>query len=205
MLATLRARDDIDADRVGLFGVSKGAEFVLAAASRIDGFAAVAAIVPSDVIWEGWGAGSVPGETPGFSWQSQPLDFVPYKGFERVLGLKPQDQRVAMRVPHAEGRDAHPERVEAARIRVEDIDEPVFVLGGGNDQVWDSGEMAARIAATRAEAGLETDALIFATAGHGLSGPPQNPTRTNSVEARTAGWAALNAFFTRTLKGEKTD
>ena len=205
VLATLRAREDIDADRVGLLGLSKGAEFVLAAASRIDGFAAVAAIVPSDVIWEGWGAGSVPGETPSFSWQGQPLDFVPYEGIERALGNVSQEQRVAMRVPHAEGRDAHPERVEAARIRVEDIDEPVFVLGGGSDQVWDSGEMAARIAATRAEAGLETDALIFATAGHGLSGPPQNPTRTNSVEARTAGWQALNAFFDRTLKGEPTD
>jgi dienelactone hydrolase len=196
----LRTRGDVDADRIGLYGVSKGAEFVLAAASRIDGFAAVAAVAPSDVIWEGWGAGSTGGQTPSFSWQGEPLDFVPYVGIERALGGVPEDERVAMRVPHAEGRAAHPERVEAARIRVEDIDEPVFVLGGGRDAVWDSGDMAARIAAVRAEAGLETDALIFAEAGHGISGPPQTPTRTSSIRARTAGWAALEAFFKRHLK-----
>lgn len=201
----LRLRSDVDSDRIGLLGISKGAEFVLAGASRIDGFAAVAAIVPSDVIWEGWGAGSSPGRTPSFSWRGEPLDFVPYVGIERAIGQVPQDERVAMRVPHAEGRARHPGRAAAARIRVEDIDEPVFVLGGGQDQVWDSGEMAARIAAVRADAGLETDVLIFAEAGHGISGPPQTPTRHSSINARSVGWVALQAFFERTLKGEIQD
>jgi hypothetical protein len=47
--------------------------------------------------------------------------------------------------------------------------------------------------------------LIFATGGHGLGGPPQSPTRTASVEARAAGWAALEAFFQRTVKGVDPD
>ncbi|NBB92332.1 MAG: dienelactone hydrolase [Gammaproteobacteria bacterium] len=193
----LRGRADIDGDRIGLMGTSKGAEFVLAAASRIDGFPAVAAIVPSDVIWEGWGAGHVQGEKPGFSWRGEPLPFVPYVDISRGLG---PEAEVPLSVPHAEGREAHPDRVEAARIRVEDIDEPVFLLGGGRDRTWPSGEMAIRIAAARTAAGLETEALVFATGGHGLGGPPQLPTRTASVPARTAGWRALNAFFERTLK-----
>ena len=104
-----------------------------------------------------------------------------------------------MRVPHDEGRAANPDRVEPARIRVEDIDEPVFLLGGGADQIWDSGDMATKIAATRAEAGLETDVLIFADATHGISGPPQSPTRTRSVPAKRAAWPALLSFFERTL------
>ena len=195
----LKARDDVDAERIGLLGLSKGAEFVLAAASRIDGFSAVAAIVPSDIIWEGWGQGAVAGETSSFSWQGKPLAFVPKKGAERALGQVPAEERVPMRVPHAEGRAANPDRVEPARIRVEDIDEPVFLLGGGADQVWDSGDMAAKIAATRAEAGLETDLLIFADATHGISGPPQSPTRTRSVPAKRAAWPALLSFFERTL------
>jgi dienelactone hydrolase len=199
----VRARPDVIGDRIGLLGSSKGAEFVLTAASRIDGFSAVAAIVPSDVIWEGWGPGHSQGETPGFAWQGEPLDFVPYKDIARGLG---RDADVPLSVPHAEGREAtDPARVEAARIRVEDIDEPVFVIGGGRDRTWPSGEMAANIAATRTEAGLETESLIFATGGHGLGGPPQQPTRTASVEARAAGWAALEAFFARTLKDEDPD
>jgi dienelactone hydrolase len=193
----VRELEGVVENRIGLIGTSKGAEFVLAAASRIDGFSAVAAIVPSDVIWEGWGAGHTQGETPGFSWRGEPLPFVPYVDIARGLG---RDAQVPLSVPHAEGRDAYPERVEAARIRVEDIDEPVFLLGGGRDRTWPSGEMAIRIAADRTAAGLETETLVFATGGHGLGGPPQLPTRTASVPARTAGWRALNAFFERTLK-----
>ena len=39
----LAARDDIRAEDIGLYGVSKGAEFVLLAGSYMDGFAAIAA------------------------------------------------------------------------------------------------------------------------------------------------------------------
>ncbi|MEL7232737.1 MAG: hypothetical protein AAGJ85_09540 [Pseudomonadota bacterium] len=45
-----------DMESVGLWGVSKGAEYVLIAGERIEGIDAIAAIVPSDVVWEGWGA-----------------------------------------------------------------------------------------------------------------------------------------------------
>ena len=68
-----------DTDRVGLYGVSKGAEFVLGAASLTDGFSAVAAIVPSDVYWEGWGA---PTKVSSFAWNGKPMPYVPYKGME---------------------------------------------------------------------------------------------------------------------------
>lgn len=192
-------RGDIQPDRIGLLGVSKGAEFVLIASSRIDGFAAVAAIVPSDVVWEGWGTG---GDEPvsGFGWNGEPLPFVPYLDIGRAFAPEDSGNRVEMRVPHAEGRQANPGRVEPARIRVEDIEEPVFLLGGGRDAVWPSAEMAARIAATRAEAGRVTETLIFENAGHGLSGPPNRPTRTENVLARQAGWPAQIAFFERYLK-----
>lgn len=196
----LRARGDVQMDRIGLYGVSKGAEFVLAAASRIDGFAAVAAIVPSDVIWEGWGAGTTAARSSSFSWRGEPMAFVPYLDMGRVFRPPSDGERVAMRVPHAEGRLAHPDAVDPARIRVEDIDAPVFLLGGGRDQVWDSGLMAVNIAKTRADAGRVTETLVFADAGHGLSGPPQNPTRPENARAKAAAWPALNAFFTRHLR-----
>ncbi|MEL7447834.1 MAG: acyl-CoA thioester hydrolase/BAAT C-terminal domain-containing protein [Pseudomonadota bacterium] len=196
----LRARGDVQMDRIALYGVSKGAEFVLAAASRIHGFAAVAAIVPSDVIWEGWGVGTTAGQSSSFAWDGEPLAFVPYLEMGRVFAPPSDGKRVAMRVPHAEGRLAHPDAVAPARIRVEDIDEPVFLLGGGQDQVWDSGVMAANIAKTRADAGRVTETLVFANAGHGLSGPPQNPTRPENARAKAAAWPALNEFFARYLR-----
>ncbi len=43
----------IDPERIGLWGFSKGAEFAIIAASRFPWLDAVAAIAPSDVVWEG--------------------------------------------------------------------------------------------------------------------------------------------------------
>ncbi|MEM7053048.1 MAG: hypothetical protein AAF446_00730 [Pseudomonadota bacterium] len=78
---------------------------------------------------------------------------------------------------------------------VEDINEPVFLLAGGRDPVWDSGIMAANIAKTRADVGLVTETLIFEHAGHGLSGPPQNPKSASSTQVKAATWPALLAFL----------
>ena len=198
----LRDRPDIASDRIGLYGISKGAEFVLLAASRIEGFAAVAAIVPSDVVWEGWGPGTEPGLSSGFSWQGEPLPFVPYLDMDQAVGGASDGQRVAMRVPHARGRAAHPNRIGAARIRVEQIDEPVFVLGGGRDQIWDSAIMAINIAKTRSDAGLDTVTLVYPNAGHGLSQHPYAPSSPANAEARQQAWPALLSFFEKHLGRE---
>ncbi|WP_375290111.1 acyl-CoA thioester hydrolase/BAAT C-terminal domain-containing protein [Qipengyuania sp.] len=205
----LRKRDDVKADSIGLYGVSKGAEFVLAGASRIDGFAAVVAIVPSDVIWEGWGPGITPDQVSSFSWQGEPLPYVPYLGMEEefkkyaIPGAK-----VRLRTPQDAGRRANPFRVPPARIRVEDIDEPVLVAGGDADDTWNSGGMAQTIAERRAEkGGLETVALIFPGASHALSGPgiqrpdgqPQYDEATLAAQQRI--WPATLQFLAEHLKG----
>ena len=200
------------ADGIGRYGVSKGAEFVLAGASRIDGFAAVVAIVPSDVIWEGWGPGIAPDQVSSFSWQGKPLPYVPYLGMEEefrkyaIPGAK-----VRLRTPQDAGRRANPDRVPAARIHVEDIDEPVLVAGGDADDTWNSGGMAQNIAERRAEeGGLETVALIFTGASHALSGngtqrPEGQPQYDEAtLEAQRAIWPATLTFLARHLKGTAT-
>ena len=206
----LRARDDVQGDAIGLYGVSKGAEFVLAGASRIDGFAAVVAIVPSDVIWEGWGPGAKPGEVSSFSWAGEPLPFVPYLGMEEEFAKYAIPGAVVrLRTPQDAGRRANPDRVPAARIRVEDIDEPVLVAGGDADNTWNSGGMAQNIAERRAEAGgLETVAMIYPGAGHVLSGTGVQRTEGEfrydeaTLAAQQEIWPATLAFLAEHLKGE---
>jgi len=50
--AWLATRADADVDQLGIWGVSKGAEFALIAASHYSWIGAVVAVVPSDVVWE---------------------------------------------------------------------------------------------------------------------------------------------------------
>lgn len=172
----LAQQPEVDASRIALYGVSKGAEFALLAASKMPWVTSVVAIVPSDVVWEGWGPGVVPGQRASFSWQGKPLAFVPYLDFDKeFLGFQ-TGQPVLIRRPQDKGRAAHPERVAPARIAVEDFAGPLLIVGGNDDQVWDSGGMAANILKTRSAAGRQTQALIYRDAGHALSGSGWSPT-----------------------------
>ena len=195
----LRARDDIRGEDIGIYGVSKGAEMGLLAGAYIDGFAAIAAIATSDVVWEGWGSAR---KTGSFSWRGEPLPWVPYEGmgaeFQNPTG---PNGRPRLRFPHDKGRNANPVRAVAARIKVETIDEPVLVAGGDADLVWNSGEMAQNIAERRAEGGLPTVSLVFTDAGHYLSGDGSRETgnRANG-EAQKVIWPATLEFFASHLK-----
>lgn len=196
-------RAEVRCDDVGIYGVSKGAEFALLAGSLIDGFAAIAAIVPSDVVWEGWGPGTAPGRNSSFSWQGEPLSFVPYLGMQEQFAKYSTGERPRLRLPHDAGRHANPERAVQARIKVEDIDEPVLVAGGDADNVWNSGEMAQAISERRTLAGLQTTALIFTDADHGLSGDGSNEEGWYDqieLEAQRKVWPATLQFFADNLK-----
>lgn len=193
-------------DAIAIYGVSKGAEFALAGASRIDGFAAVVAIVPSDVIREGWGPGTKTGQSSSFSWRGQPLAFVPYVGMDAEIA-KYADPKATPRIrgPHDAGRNAHPELVEPARIRVEDIAVPVLVAGGDQDTTWASGEMAQAIAERRALTGLPTVSLVFDFAGHALSGTGEQAVTGTyrysdaDLAAQKVVWPATIAFLDKHL------
>jgi len=195
----LRARGDIRTEDIGIYGVSKGAEMALLAGSLIDGFSAIAAIATSDVVWEGWGSAR---RTGSFSWQGKALPFVPYDGMmEEFQNPTGPNGRPRLRFPHDKGRNANPDRAVAARIKVENIDEPVLVAGGDADLVWNSGEMAQSVAERRIEAGLPTVSFVFTDAGHALSGDGSresiNPANT---QAQKVIWPATLEFFAAHLK-----
>jgi Acyl-CoA thioester hydrolase/BAAT N-terminal region/BAAT / Acyl-CoA thioester hydrolase C terminal len=56
----LAMRPEADLSRVGIWGVSKGAEFAALAASQFDWIDAAVACVASDVVWEGYGREPAP-------------------------------------------------------------------------------------------------------------------------------------------------
>lgn len=210
--AWLQTRDDVDATRIALHGTSKGAEFALLAALHLPWVSSVVAVVPSDVVWEGWGAGVEGGQRASFALNGKPFPFVPYLDFgQEFMGFQ-TGEAVRIRRPQDKGRAAHPAAAAAARINVERIKAPVLVVGGHEDQVWASGMMAQNIAERRAEAKLDTVALVYVDAGHYLSGNGYNPTTQYDAGPSKAGgtpagnayaqadaWPKTIAFLKRTL------
>jgi len=183
----LQHRAEVDASRVALLGGSKGAEFVLIAASKFKWITSVVAIVPSDVVWEGWGPGVEPGTRSSFALNGKPLPFVPYLEFAPELDGFRTGREVRMRRFQDKGRAANPAAAVKARIEVEKFRGPLLVIGGHDDQVWASGMMAQNIAERRAAAGLETVALIFPEAGHAIAGSGWLPTTQYNVGLSKVG------------------
>lgn len=201
----LRTLPGVDVERFGLFGASKGAEFALIAASRYPWIDSVVAYTPTDVVWEGWGLEMVEAEgtRSSFSFDGQPLAFMPYRGFVEGLLAGPAAD---LRAIHANGRADHPDKEAAARIPAEAFAGPVLLIAGGQDAQWDSAAAASAIAAARQAAGRETEVLIYADAGHDLvgdGGPRQSPRSGGSPEANAAArqdaWPKVTAFMARTL------
>lgn len=202
----LAQQPEVDASRIGVVGTSKGAEFALLAAIRMPWIKAVVAIVPTDVVWEGWGPGIAVGQRSGFAWKGQPLPFVPYQDFDKEFAGFATGADVKIRRPQDAGRAAHPERVAPARIPVETIAAPVLVAGAHDDQVWDSGSMAQNIADSRSKAGRTTVALVYRDAGHALGGTGWGPTtQYNAGPSKIGGTPAATAraqaeVFVRTFE-----
>lgn len=200
-------RSDLAADQIAIYGVSKGGEFAMLAAARFPWLKAAIGIVPSDVVWEGWGTQAPEGTTSSFAWQGAPLDFVPYLGMNEAINAITRGEARPLTVPHLEGRRAHPERASRARIAVEQFAGAILVAGGDRDSTWPSGEMVRAIAERRAGSGRTTTAISFAEAGHGLAGTGWNPmnysradpTVAANAAAQQAIWSATVAFLAEHL------
>jgi len=132
-------RDDVDASRIGLLGVSKGGEFALLAASTYPRFKAVIADVPSPFAWEGIPQGP---QAVGSSWTvaGKPVAYVPYAATmgqiasEAFTQHKPLDLRPGYDASMKEHADAIP----GAMFHLETIAGPVLFLAADDDQIWNS-------------------------------------------------------------------
>ncbi len=209
----LMKRTDIDATRIALHGTSKGAEFALLAGVHLPWVTSIVAVVPTDVVWEGWGANVEPGKRSSFSFNGKPFAFVPYQDFDKEFMGFQTGEAVRIRRPQDKGRAANPAAAAAARISVEKIKAPVMLIAGQEDQIWNSAMMAHNIAERRAEAKLDTVSLIYNDAGHYLGGHGYNPTvgyndgpqksggtPEGNAFAQADAWGKTFEFLKRTLK-----
>ncbi|MEL6528952.1 MAG: acyl-CoA thioester hydrolase/BAAT C-terminal domain-containing protein [Pseudomonadota bacterium] len=183
-LAWLASREDIDADRIGVIGHSKGAEGGLLVASRHPEVKAVVAAMPSDVVWQGFDFYSADFD-PSSSWSAngEPLPYVEYilpPWYEWITGGP--DTITEMYRTSWDARDQYPE----AEIPVDRVEAPILMVCGGQDTIWHGCDMARSIVARAPN----TQLLTYDDAGHWAFGVPTGLTAEDQESLGTIGGTA---------------
>ena len=159
----LLRREPTTNPRIGLLGVSKGAELALLfAATFPEMVGAVVAYAPSSVVFPGIDRSRSGLMRSSWTFEGRPLPFVPYRGRPRVT------LRGIQVAPMYRSALADHEAAKAAAIPVERIACPVLLVSGDDDQMWPSTMMAEAIAERiRAHDGQLTH-LRYPDVGHQL-------------------------------------
>lgn len=177
----LLVRPEVGGDSACVLGFSRGAELALSFAAREPRVRGAIALMPSAFTFAGTRRGR---EVPA-AWThgGEALPVLPVdlgfgalvKMFWRMVRSTPIRFVDHYREAIA---GADPEQLERAAIPVEDIRGPLLLIAAGDDQVWPSVEMSARLAARRRAAGLAVDELELEGAGHLLRHPGRPTTVT---------------------------
>lgn len=153
--------------RVSMLGLSKSAEAVLALSTVSDCADAVIALAPTSVVWGNVGPGRDGRERPcrsSWTWQEQPLPFVPYDA--SWTPTEPAGAPVSVLGWYERSLAAYADRLPAAAIPVEKTNADLVLIAGGADRVWPSLRFAHQLVDRRAAAGAGTALISQAGAGH---------------------------------------
>lgn len=209
-LSWLENHASVDCDRIAVYGYSKGGELALLLGSLYPKIKAVAAFSGSAHVWQGMHF-----RRPSSSW-TQGGKVLPYVRIKMPLptlvGLM-RGKPVAFRKSYERSlRSA--KNLDDAAIRVENINGPVFLVAGTDDQVWPAADFSDKIAERLKRHGhrYPCEYLREEGAGH-LVCMPYFPSAeilrkliftTSNIElssvAMIKAWHALLGFLDRTLK-----
>ena len=200
----LKSRPEADTDRLGIRGISKGSEFGLLAAADYPWVKALAACVPSSLVWGAFGINTADNKPhSGFTRAGKPLAKVGYGDYAPV-----EQGKITLAERHRLDRAAAGEpAVSAAMIPIEHSKARFLLSGGGQDAVWPSSEMVVELQARlRAAGSAEPEIQLFPAAGHYMCGTGASPVRPASGDASDGGGSAAataqaaGAVWDRTLQ-----
>lgn len=204
----LKARSDVDPQRIAVMGASKGAEAALLVASRRVDVGAVVAGMPSSVVWPGidWGSG---GQSHHASWSAsgKELAAMPFGDWNQAEGI--------ISVYRTVEDPAQRTAATRAAIPIERARAKVLLVCGEAETMWPACSMARQVAArSKARSGPEVTVLAYEDAGHFVFGPPiarNHPFYPRlgeyggSVEgnaaARADSWTKVIAMLMQTVAG----
>jgi dienelactone hydrolase len=166
----LAQRSDVDSEKIGILGVSKGAELSLLVASMFPQIHAAVAVVPSSVVWNGISRSNF-SPTSSWTYHAQPLPFVPYDPSAGMqLGMQFAAQKPVSFEPLYSASLGNAQAVQQAAIAVEKIQGPLLLVSGDADRMWPSTPMSQAIMQRLQQAHhpFHDVLLHYADAGHTL-------------------------------------
>ncbi|GAA4985341.1 hypothetical protein GCM10025734_08760 [Kitasatospora paranensis] len=125
------------------------------------------ALAPTSVVWANVGPGHDGRQHPyrsSWTWQGQPLPFVPYD--ESWAPAEPAGAPVSVLGSYERSLAAFADRLPAAAIPAEKTEAELVLVAGGGDRMWPSLRFTHELAERRAAAGRTTTVITRADAGH---------------------------------------
>ena len=192
----LGAHPAVDETRIGVFGSSRGGELGLLLGATYPQIAAVVAHVPSHVLWEGC-CDPVALAAPAWTHEGNVLPHI------QVDAQSADDLVFALDDAWA---------VERAAIPVENINGPVLLISGQDDDVWPSTYMAEQVVQRlrRHDFPHPVTHLANDDAGHAIGRPhyrmfpATGGTPSGNARARTEHWESMLRFLDDNLRRPPT-
>ncbi|BBB07280.1 acyl-CoA thioester hydrolase/BAAT C-terminal domain-containing protein [Sphingopyxis sp. EG6] len=196
----LKRQPQVDPNRIGIVGYSKGAEAGLVVATRYPGIRAAVLGMPSSVVWDGMSGENYLLGSFSSSWseKGEPLPHLAYKGRPGADGLMPVFVNGLKEV------SANP----AAVIPVEKFEGKLMLICGEAEKLWPSCPMTDQIVARAAKNAAPAPVVLrYKDAGHGVMGAPFTDAKTRrswtqlggteagNAAARADSWAKISAFL----------
>jgi len=190
----LKTQPAVRKAKLGLVGHSKGGECALLLASLYDEFSAVVGLVPSAYVWKG----VTPQAKSSWTMSGNALPFLSTVETEEEVQQFIRGEATSIRKWYANGlAAAPPDLIDQARIRVEKIRAPLFLVSDRDDRTWPSAEFCAAIIQRLKEKGFgyEVKHIRGENAGHQVYWPSYIPGDDAGVEGGTprdkAKWSLI--------------
>jgi len=171
-IAWLKRNPAVHGDLLAVSGASRGGELALLLGATFADLKAVVAYVPSAVVWPGIGSGGEP-PTSAWTWRGKSVECMVTAAPDPALWSKSPVAITPWFLESMKNR----QHLEAAAIAVENINGPVLMFSGTDDQMWPSLNLAdlavQRLAARNFPHPYEH--VSYAGAGHFIRFPYSPP------------------------------